>query len=88
MAIVPPDPHRPFRHLCVEADLRDGMDDSEFWEHVFGKRGPLHDLPIDADDWRTHVAIDTLCPVCGGTGACGYDTEGRPFIHVEEPEDG
>lgn len=22
------------------------------------------------------------CPVCGETGACGYDAEGRPMIHA------
>ena len=87
MATTCPDPARPFRHLCPEADLRDGMTDDEFWAHVaenLDHRGPLHDTPIDADDWRFYVDIPTPCPVCGGTGACGYDPEGRPFIHVEE----
>lgn len=83
------DPHRPFRHLCPEADLRDGMTDAEFWDHIatgldLDHRGPLHDVPIDADDWRFIVDIPSPCPVCGGWNACGYDTDGRPFIHVEE----
>lgn len=82
-----PDPTRPFRHLCHEADLRDAMSDEEFWAHIgqsLATRGPLHDIPLDDGDWRYYVDIPTPCPVCGSTNACGYDQEGRPFIHVEE----
>lgn len=29
-------------------------------------------------------ALDAECPECGQYGACAYDTEGRPLIHVTE----
>ena len=77
------DPDRPFRHLCPEADMRDRMDDGEFWEHVL-HGNPLWDAPIDIDD-IPHI-IDTPCPVCGDTGPCGYDSDGLPYIHVEEAD--
>lgn len=78
---------RPFRHLCKEADLRDAMTDSEFWAHVFGQRGP----DIESADWEAEwepdpevPAIGTICEVCGSNSACGYDPEGRPWIHCTE----
>lgn len=72
---------RPFRDLCPEADARDAMDDGEFWDHVFNRDdGPdeFEDMdPVDYDE------LDMLapCEICGATGACGYDLEGRPLIH-------
>lgn len=72
---------RPFRHLCPEADARDAMTDAEFWEHVYPQEGP--DEP-DFDHDPEVPAIGTICEVCGSDGACGYDPEGRPWIHCTE----
>lgn len=73
------DPNRPFQHLCPEADLRDQMDDGEFWDHVFPARPEDDDWP-DPEDFGPDIPVP--CPVCGDTGACGYDEDGRPWIHV------
>lgn len=78
---------RPFRRLCPEADARDAMSDDEFWAHVF-PQAPYWE-PEDAGE-----DVDSLnatpCEECGASGACGYDSEGRPMIHTtptpsEEP---
>jgi hypothetical protein len=80
--------HRPFRHLCPQADLRDAMDEDEFWDHVF--HGGEVDLEPDYEDMEPideEVHIPTPCEVCGSTGACGYDTEGRALIHAVPVDD-
>ena len=74
---------RPFRHLCSEADLRDAMDDGEFWDHVFSGHEPEPDYEWDQD---VETAIGGICDTCGSSGACGYDAEGRPWIHCSEEE--
>ena len=37
----------------------------------------------DLDRWDLETRIATPCPECGELGACAYDAEGRPMIHVE-----
>lgn len=87
-----PDPARPFRHLCPEADVRDALTDDDFWRHVTGvDLVPDYD-EYDATSWggvdgagmgiaviSDHVSP---CPLCGEWGACGYDAAGRPMIHA------
>lgn len=72
---------RPFRHLCPEADLRDAMTDEEFWAHVLASPEP----------WPDEVEVTSLdgipCAECGEVGACGYDFEGRPLVHIVKDED-
>lgn len=77
------DPNHPFRHLCPEADTRDRMDDSEFWDHVFNRAkryGGWNDIDETFEDFGPDIL--SPCPMCGDTGACGYDQQGRPWIHV------
>lgn len=75
---------RPFRHLCPEADLRDAMTDEQFWAHVYRQEdGPDYDIP---EDYEVPIQLGP-CPVCHELGACGYDAEGRPMIHVQEDGD-
>ena len=81
---------RPHRHRCPEAATRDGLNDADFWALVFAQE-PFEDdgyqyEPVLDDDLRTQLA--NPCPECGASGACGYDTEGRPMIHVTEDSDG
>jgi len=77
---------RPFRVLCPEADERDGMDDGAFWERVARNLGAVPDFdPDDVPDDLTDVGP---CPLCGESGACMYDVEGRPLIHAVRDEDG
>lgn len=58
------------------------MSDAEFWDHVLHAGAPDWDrYEVDgpgADDGL----VDTPCPECHATGACGFDTEGRPMIHA------
>ncbi len=62
------------------------MTDEEFWEDVAASLiGPQWDDDDAGDD------IDSLnadpCPECGSTGACGWDSEGRPMIHAIRGDD-
>lgn len=76
---------RPFRHLCPEADIRDAMSDDEFWAHVLGA-SPTWDADDSGPD--LDIAISTIpCAVCGESGACGYDAEGRALIHATEEDE-
>jgi hypothetical protein len=81
---------RPFRHLCPEADLRDAMSDGEFWDHVAESiLGPGSEPDTDDMEPVGYDELDILapCEVCGESGACGYDSEGRPLIHATPKED-
>jgi len=72
---------RPHRHLCPDADERDEIEDAEFWERVLGQSTPEpfeDDLEIDPQ-----LAVEP-CPVCGSSGACAYDAEGRALIHTTD----
>lgn len=78
---------RPFRDLCSEADVRDGLNEAEFWYHVGQSLGAVIDVDLsDAADQRDLDALALApvpCPVCGSTGACAYDAEGRALIHPD-----
>jgi hypothetical protein len=73
-----------FQHACIVRDKRRSMSNEEFWEDVFGT-GVWE--PVEPD-WDC-VGIDSPnpCPECGSTGACGYDSEGRPMIHTVQEDD-
>jgi hypothetical protein len=77
-------------NLCPEAELRDAMTDSEFWEHVFPQPDPDpedFDIPPEvAAQWELDDRLATPCPECGQIGACAYDVDGRALIHVTETE--
>lgn len=76
---------RPFRNLCPEAGLRDGMSDADFWAHVF--RQPDQWVDDDGLDLDQTTNQDKPCPLCGELGACGYDADGRPLLHALDGED-
>ncbi len=78
-----PTTERPFRHLCPEADSRDAMDDGEFWEHVFRTEG-MPGSPEDDPDLEPPEDYGRPCFMCGAVGACSYDEQGRPLIHVDD----
>src|SRR5271163_1101947 len=42
----------------------------------------LMDVEPDYDIDNEDLAIGPPCEECGASGACGYDTEGRAYIHV------
>lgn len=49
-------------------------------------KGPVLDEPEPPD--IEEVSIDgPPCHLCGAAGACGYDPEGRPYIHASWDED-
>lgn len=75
--------------LCPESEARAAMSDGEFWEHVYGLDGLDG---YDPDDDMNAPPPDEIepagpCPVCGSTGACDADTEGRPLIHAVPVDD-
>lgn len=79
-----------FQHACIVRDKRRSMNDEEFWADVFGEGTVVEPYPYDEDgELEKCLGIDAPnpCPECGATGACGNDSEGRPWIHVVESEE-
>lgn len=78
---------------CPAARRRAGMGDEDFWADVnesmqaaYGQM--LEDMDVDPDaDQVIDLEIEGECSVCGSTGACAYDSEGRPMIHCTEEDD-
>jgi hypothetical protein len=69
------------------------MNDDEFWAQVNRNLGLAPD-PVDVADQYDQDQLDGLirtlqgvCPVCGSSGACGYDVEGQPMIHATAEAD-
>ena len=76
--------------LCPEAAMRAAMTDSEFWSHVYHQHE--FDDPREPDDkeiaeYELDAKLAEPCPECGQYGACSYDLEGRPLIHVVEQDE-
>lgn len=72
--------------LCPVNDYRRSLSDDDFWAFVLlGERpGDDADGP-DIDDLTSNQGEP--CAECGERGACGYDMEGRPMVHIPEPDD-
>lgn len=69
---------------CPERDFRAGLSEEEFWDHVLAMiSGPESADDPDPDQLPLEL---TPCPICGESAACGYDGEGRAFIHALGPE--
>jgi hypothetical protein len=70
---------------CIVREKRRTMNDEEFWADVFGMPEPL----TEAQELDECFGIEAPnpCPECGSIVACGYDSEGRPMIHVVEEND-
>jgi hypothetical protein len=72
---------------CSEREKRAAMTDAEFWAHVYpDDPNPNVVLPgwgegDEALDYDLASSSDP-CPICHAAGACGWDDEGRPFIHA------
>jgi len=82
------------RPLCPEHELRAAMTDGEFWAHVLLPPDDHRDYDPDDDpnlpdqaEYELDARLATPCPECGQVGACAYDIEGRPLIHVTQEED-
>lgn len=77
---------------CSMARTRARMSDSEFWEHALAVAGRPLELDVDVDlpgwegwsdpDMVGGAAVDS-CRTCGAPGTCGYDIDGRPFVHID-----
>ena len=79
--------------LCPEWAKRAAMPDAEFWDYVFNRDEdarleqligwePWEPEWDDTTDAAVLIGTANPCPVCGCLTTCGYDTEGRPFIHT------
>ncbi len=74
--------------LCPEHNKREAMSDAEFWSHVFGEPPIEMEAPFTLDDEPDIIEDSTACTECRSTGPCGYDIEGRPWIHIITEKDG
>lgn len=65
-----------------EHEEEEGWDELQEGYIIFSLCAVERDSPI-----AVFRRPDTGCPTCGESGACGYDSEGRPLIHPlrEEP---
>jgi hypothetical protein len=72
-------------YRCTVRDKRCTMNDEEFWDDVFGMPDPFAE-EVALDEC---FGIDTPnpCPECGASVACGYDSEGRPMMHIVERDE-
>lgn len=71
---------------CAASRRRATMSDDEFWQDVADSLSPSPPGWSEDDDPAPEVdpQFATLpCPVCGSSGACGYDSEGRALIHAD-----
>lgn len=77
--------------LCPEAEYRDTLTDGEFWDYVLNDVRPDDPPPMepefDAEDFEAMGTVGSPCPECGQFGACGYDADGRAYVHVTEDDD-
>jgi len=72
--------------LCPEAAERAAMTEPEFWERVARNLGQPPESMDDDDLDRPEFGYPDPCVVCGATGSCGFDAEGRPLIHAWDGE--
>jgi hypothetical protein len=90
--MVTPNPQGPMMSDCPEQDFRDALSEEEFWVYV--NEGLLSAMGHEEDYWYPEAEPPDLddtdhyfsepCRVCRSTTACGYDHEGRPWIHVDQ----
>lgn len=74
--------------LCPEHDYRSSLTDNAFWAHVYPDvvmpDPALYDEPDFDEISETVKELESRCTICGSYGACAYDSEGRPTIHLED----
>lgn len=70
---------------CLSRQRRQAMADDEFWADVYPHGDPM----TYADELNECFGVDSPapCPECGSIVACGYDSLGRPMIHLTEDDD-
>lgn len=71
--------------IAREHAYRDSLDEGDFWNYVLlGIRpdDPSPEADYDPEDFEALGLSPSPCPECGQLGACGYDAEARPFVHV------
>lgn len=56
------------------------MTDAEFWAALYPDDPELDIDPYEGEPGPVDIAP---CVVCGSTDFCGYDQEGRPWIHAD-----
>lgn len=74
-------------HDCLNRARRAAMTDEAYWDDVArsligGTTWAEEGLPPEEES----INLDP-CPECGSMVACGYDSEGRPMIHVIEEDE-
>jgi len=67
---------------------RDQMTDEEFWQDVAESlQGSAIEPDPEDDPGEPEFRSCEPCSECGEFGPCGYDSEGRPYIHVSRETD-
>lgn len=69
------------RWLCIGSPTVQALDEDEFWEYVFNRHTPSGPFEPSEDDEEPEPGTLVACSVCGQTAACGYDSDGEPWIH-------
>jgi hypothetical protein len=76
--------------IAREHAYRDSLDEGDFWNYVLLgiKPGEEPEPPYyDPEDLLAIGAVGSPCPECGQETECGYDAEGRAYVHVTEEND-
>ena len=74
---------------CPDRERRDALTNEEFWDEVLGVSLGFEGPMIEAESEIEVLSIDgAACTVCGSSGPCAYDAEGRPLIHADSQEVG
>lgn len=71
--------------LCPEFEYRESLSDEDFWAHILANEWAGW-ADFDESDLDNTTELPIPCSICGEITVCGYDSEGRPMIHVE-PDD-
>lgn len=72
---------------CTEREYRNSLSEGEFWAHVFQLDYDFYEDYYLDDEPPTNEDYPDPCPICRSITACGFDSEGRPMIHVVEDKD-
>lgn len=67
--------------FCASSPEAAAMSDGEFWSNVYADRGDMESEQAPAIDDDLAQRLASPCMECGATGACAWDSEGRPLIH-------
>lgn len=63
------------------------QEDIEFWELAQVDILKIVETYDAADEPLRLAVTPDACQECGATGACDYDADGRPMVHIPDDSD-